>query len=165
MVFSDLENQNFWNEKPKNGSYNFTDRSHTISVDSLRKLKRSEIAKLGESLAASWANSAGWMTLYQGLRHVGFEIDLVLQKTRRLRILEVKTIRHNDFVPHLEVICGFMNHRKIKALKRGANFLLSVLAEQKIVIEEITCDLVVLNLKPHGEVKAYRWPDACALNS
>jgi Holliday junction resolvase-like predicted endonuclease len=165
MVFPDLQNHNFWNDKPRNGSYNFAEHSHAIRFDQLRKLKPSAIAKAGETLTASWANSAGWQTLYHGLRHVGFELDLVLKNSTRVRILEVKTLRHTDFVPDLEVICGFMNPRKTRALKRGANFLLSALAQHKICVEEISCELVVVNLQPYGKVKAYRWPDACSLNS
>lgn len=164
MACHDRENQNFWNAQPQNGSYHFTEYSIATTRDLLQKIKPKDVAKLGESLAASRANAAGWTTLYRGLRHIGFELDLVLQKDTALRIIEVKTLRHHLFEPHLEVICGFMNHRKTEALRRGAGFLLSRLADQKSLVHEITCELVVVHLRPHGAVKLYRWPDACKLN-
>jgi Holliday junction resolvase-like predicted endonuclease len=163
MISPELQNQNFWNIEPKNGSYHVADHRHAISADVLGKLKRSEAAKLGETLTESWANSAGWRTLYQGLRHVGFELDLVLRKERVVRIIEVKTLRQTKFTPDLDLICGLMNKRKIQALKRGANFLLTTLEQQKLLVEQISCELVVVNLKAHGEVVVYRWPDACVL--
>lgn len=164
MAFHDRENQNFWNAEPRNGSYHYAEYSLPMSGDLLQKIKPKEVAKLGESLAAFRANSAGWTTLYQGLRHIGFELDLVLQKDATIRIIEVKTLRHHKFEPSLEVICGFMNHRKTQALRRGAHFLISTLAKQENLVEEITCELVVVHLRPHGRVKLYRWPDACKLN-
>lgn len=164
MISPELQNQNFWNIDPKNGSYHVADHRHAVSPDVLSKLKRSDLAKLGETFTEFLANSAGWRTLYQRLRHVGFELDLVLGKERVVRIIEVKTLRKTNFIPDLELICGLMNPRKTQALKRGANFLLAALEEQKVFVEQISCELVVVNLKFQGNVMVYRWPDACVLS-
>lgn len=153
----------FWNDHPKNGAYHTLRCHHQLCSKTLLEFSRLDLAKFGERLVGSLAHLSGWITLYHGLRHQGFELDLVLSKNRSIKIIEVKTVRDQKRTPDLELISGWMNFRKNKAIQRGAYFLLQSLQKQRLKFDELSCDLMAVNLVTNGEAVIYRWPQACSL--
>jgi Holliday junction resolvase-like predicted endonuclease len=164
MLFSTTLNDRFWNTDPANGAYHFIDQPYSLNLPSVSDLPRGKVAMAGENLAATWASLAGWQTIYQRLRHIGFELDVVLEKNNIFRILEVKTIRNSKFTPDFDSTQSWLNTRKMSSLIKGANFLFYTLSRQKIKIVQLSCELIVINLRGDCLATIYRWPDACTLS-
>lgn len=157
------KNSDFWNHEPPNGSFHHARYPHVLSAKVLVKIRRLELSRWGEGLAASLAEMAGWRTVYRGLRHRGFELDLVIEREGLIKIVEVKTLRAGALTPDLELVTLWMNPRKRTALNRGAQFVLEKLANRGISADQLGCDLVAVILDLDGSAQAFRWPNACEL--
>lgn len=158
-----FDDETFWSDHPKNGAYHTIRCRHELQTKTLLEFSRLDLAKFGERLVGSLAQLSGWITLHQGLRHQGFELDLVIQKNHSAKIIEVKTMRDQRNPPSLEQICGWMNFRKNKAIQRGALFLMQTLHKQRLKIHDLSCDLIAVDLKSNRNALIYRWPNACPL--
>ncbi len=58
---------------------------------------QTETGKEGEKLAAAWLVANGYTILHQNWRYGRFELDLVCTKENKLRFVEVKLRRSNEY--------------------------------------------------------------------
>jgi Holliday junction resolvase-like predicted endonuclease len=151
----------FWNTNPVNGAYHRTRFSHSLQRTILLKLKRSELARLGEDFVGKSVELAGWTIIHRNLRRTGFELDLVILRETTVRLLEVKTIRNRHQDPDLELTAGWLNHKKVQAIHRGCQFVIQALKNADFSFDSLSCELITANFRTDGSVTLYRWPNAC----
>lgn len=153
----------FWNTDPTNGAYHRAKFTHGLDRTILLNLKRSELAKLGEDFVGKSTQLAGWTIIHQNLRRIGFELDLVIVQGASVRVLEIKTIRNRRQDPDLELTAGWLNHRKVEAVRRGCQFLRQSLMIADFSFDSLSCELITANFRVDGSLTLYRWPNACEL--
>lgn len=153
----------FWNTIPTNGAYHRARFPLNLQAKGLLELTRSELARLGEDFVGKSAELAGWTIIHRGLRRAGFELDLVILRDATVRVLEVKTIRNRHQDPDLELTAGWLNHRKVQAMRRGCKFVLQSFKSAGFDFHSLSCELITANLRTDGTVTLYRWPNACDL--
>jgi putative endonuclease len=71
---------------------------------------------LGESMAATYLNSNGYLLLHANWRHSHWEVDIIASKNNILHFIEVKTRRTKKFGHPEESV----NKKKIKHLMSAA---------------------------------------------
>jgi Holliday junction resolvase-like predicted endonuclease len=125
-----------------------------------RDLTSQTLAKLGEGLVACWADASGFQLLAKGLRHIGFELDIVVRRGSTLCVLEVKTRLNPKHPPDMNTTRTWIGARKKAALTRGLNHILGKLSANDTVIKTLTVDLIAVDLFSNDQkIKAYRWPN------
>ena len=154
----------FWNTEPVNGAYHRTRFLHSLHQTILLNLTRSELARLGEDFVGKSAERAGWTIIYRSLRRTGFELDLVVVRDATVRVLEVKTIRNRHQDPDLELTAGWLNQRKVQAVRRGCQFVVQTFKNGGLSFDSLSCELITANFGTDGSVTLYRWPNACELS-
>ena len=154
----------FWNSRPINGAYHHVTRPHRWENEFIGKLDLQEIARLGENVAAKWAEVAGWSVLERQKRNRGFELDLVLRRGSFLRVVEVKTRVFPKGAPDMNTTEAWLGFKKRQALQRGVHFILRGLGTEAKSLSSITCDLVAVDILKTRQIAVYRWPDAVPLD-
>lgn len=153
----------FWHKNPGRHGFNKTVRKHRWSAEILADLNAKAIGELGEKVAAKWAQSSGFQIIARGIRHIGFELDLVIRKDFDMRIIEVKTRLDPRAEPGGDATEAWLNRKKKNALVKGAEFILQKLGPDSITIRSISFDLLVVDItKSNGQLSVYRWPDVLA---
>jgi len=121
------------------------------------------IARFGETMVAAWALRCGWNVMFERKRHRGFELDLVLRRQEEVRIVEIKTRLCPMRPPDMNIVAGWLSHKKQQAMRRGARHLLGELQSKFVSFRSITGELVAIDLLHENRALAYRWPDAFSL--
>jgi putative endonuclease len=98
-------------------SPSWTKRSETKDSDPSRRSPRA-LASLAEELVGSALMRQGWEVLGRNLRHIGYELDLVVAKGRTLAVVEVKA-RRRPFGWWADG-AELLSPRKRRCLERGA---------------------------------------------
>ena len=95
---------------------------------------------------------SGWALLKHSYRGVGFEIDLIMSKEKRLLFIEVK---YRSFLENSEhFFSDLINYKKRQALQRGAKKFLSTTSDYY----SYRFDLAVLT-KSSGNFQVRIFPD------
>lgn len=93
----------------------------------------------GEALAAAWLRGRGYTLLHQNWRSGRWELDIVAEKQGVLHLVEVKTLRSNQFgYPEQQV-----GHKKRQSLAKAAEqYLLQYPQWQRIQFDVLSITLV-----------------------
>lgn len=86
-----------------------------------------ELGKTGETLAAAYLKTIGYLIICQNWRYAHFEIDIIATKGRKLHFIEVKT-RRSAFYGYPE---ESVTKRKFNYLKNAADEYLHQNAQYK----------------------------------
>lgn len=131
---------------------------HRWPETTLKAIDQKALGKLGETIITKWAELSGFQILHQGLRHVGFELDVVTLQGKDLTVLEVKTRLDPKFEPDMNTTVSWLNHRKTSSIRRGIEYLSGKLYPDSRTIQSISVDLIAVDIYTRkNEVKAYRW--------
>jgi len=114
-------------------------------------------------MVAAWARRCDWNVMFERKRHRGFELDLVLRRQDDIRIVEIKTRLCPMMPPDMNVVAGWLNQKKQRAMRRGARHLLGEFHRKLVSYRTISGELVAIDLLPENRALAYRWPDAFSL--
>jgi Holliday junction resolvase-like predicted endonuclease len=152
----------FMNAIPQSASFQRILRPHRWDMDSLRQLERQEIASLGESVIAAWAQKAGWTTLGRQLRGRGYELDLVTLRGNECRIIEVKTRLFPRQEPDLYIMSNWLSSAKQAAITRGVHDLIH---RGRIGTRgSISVELFAVDILRDLKIRVYRWPDVFSIS-
>jgi Holliday junction resolvase-like predicted endonuclease len=150
-------NDVFWNVRTGPRGYHHAERALGIKAGDLTRFSRLEVSKMGEAEVARLAARAGWDIVAQGLRGRGFELDLVLRRGTFVNIIEVKTRLFPKTPPEGALTSGWLNTRKLAAMRRGAE---SLLGSGKVSTRDhISFDLIGVDVGRDQWIRLYRWPN------
>ena len=154
--------EHFMNATPLSASFQRILRPHRWDMDTLRQLERQEIASLGESVIAAWAQKAGWTQLGRQLRGRGYELDMVVYRGHEFRIIEVKTRLFPRQEPDLNIMSNWLSSAKQAAITRGVHDLIH---RGRIVTRgSISVELFAVDILKELKIRVYRWPDVFSLS-
>ena len=147
----------FWNTIPSSGASQQLERPHRWNTHKLRQLSRMEIAVLGESIVAAWAQKAGWSEVGRQIRGRGYELDLVVKRDSEFRVIEVKTRLFPIREPDFNITTNWLSISKQCSMTRGAKELIS--KGQMSARGTISAELFAVDILKDQRLRVYRWPD------
>lgn len=131
---------------------------HRWPETTLKAIDKKALGNLGETIITKWAHLSGFQILHQGLRHIGFELDIVTLRGKDVTVLEVKTRLNPKFEPDMNTTVSWLNHRKRTSIRRGIQYLCGRLYADYHTVHSISVDLIAVDIYAgKNEVKAYRW--------
>jgi Holliday junction resolvase-like predicted endonuclease len=149
--------EDFMNTIPLSTGFQRILRPHRWDLDTLRKLERQNIAALGESVVAAWAQKTGWTALGQQIRGRGYELDLVIFRGQEFRVIEVKTRLFPRREPDFNLMNQWLSTAKQAAVTRGVKDLIH---RRRIATNgSISVELFAVDILKDLQLRVYRWPD------